>query len=118
MEEELKPCPICGGLSVGYYYEDDNEVSVLCHACLFETHYHRSEKSAARKWNAMPRRLRWTKEKPKENGFYWWRDGNKHLLGIICVCVEQDSMAFGSELGSLSKCTGEFAGPIALPEEP
>ena len=67
--------------------------------------------------NALPRRLRWTKENPTENGYYLWRDANKHLLGIVCICVEQDNIAFGCDISPLSKCTGEWAGPIPAPED-
>ena len=114
MSEELKPCPICGGLSVGYYYEDDNEVSVLCHACLFETHYHRTEKSAARKWNALPRRLRWTKEKPTEKGWYWLKEEGRHAV----VKMTAGGMISEPYVRHVNDVDGEWAGPIPEPEEP
>jgi len=118
MEEELKSCPICGETQyIGYYYEDDNEVSVLCHQCTFETHVHRSEKSAARDWNALPRRLRWTKEKPTQSEQYWYKD--KNGMSLVDVNLEENTVLFFSYdvIAYLDELTGEWSGPIPEPEE-
>lgn len=113
---ELKPCPMCGDTSIDYYYEDDSEVSVLCHHCRYETHVHRREKSAAREWNALPRRLKWTKEKPTQDGAYWYRRsaGEKLLAHIDDEMVMLLDMP-GQE--HVSFFDGEWAGPIPEPQE-
>ena len=108
MSEELKPCPMCGDTSIDYYYEDDNEISVLCRHCSFETKTHRSEKSAARDWNALPRRLRWSRITPTKHGVYWYR-GDRSKKSIIAI--------LDSDNGNQFYLHGEWAGPIPEPEE-
>ena len=113
MEEELKPCPMCKDTSVDYYYEDDNEVSVLCRQCGFETRYHRKEKSAAREWNALPRRLRWTKEKPTKEGWYWLKEEGRHAV----VKMTAGGMISEPYVRHVNEVDGEWAGPIPEPME-
>ena len=116
MSEELKPCPACGScvLKVNHY-----TCIVECQSCGLRGPFDRESPEKA--WNALPRRLRWTKEKPTEPGWYLYRSKESRSIceihttygipGLFC------SILFGEEAIPLSKVDGEWAGPIPEPEE-
>ena len=112
-DSTLLPCPMCGDDSVGYYYdEDENErelCSICCRNCQFETKQFRSEKMAEHTWNTMPRNLKWTKEPPTKEGWYW-----HHVNPSFGTVIE----FFDPELSDGKFHEGDdWAGPIPMPVE-
>ena len=118
MSEELKPCPACGSISISLASTTPVYYCVCSYCNMYGPESIRQEEAKAA-WNALPRRLRWTKEKPTKNGWYWWRTGGGcNLRGIVSVCIETDIMVLaGGIYKYLSQTTGEWAGPIPEPEE-
>lgn len=92
--KSLKPCPHCGR-------ED---------CC-----------ATAEAWNALPRRLQWTKETPTEAGWYFIR-----YKGKITICRADypkgapymTYRVIGSPDAWNTKHADEWAGPIPEPMEP
>ena len=129
---DLKPCPYCGsdniavqmsryrGEAASYYY-------ALCGNCKMagpevsnEEGEGIAEEQAAEAWNALPRRLRWTTEKPTEPDFYWHRNGG--VLSIAYIYEAEGALFchFAGEEGIaplLDLVTGEWAGPIPEPHQ-
>lgn len=118
MEKELKPCPYCASDTCECFPVKDDMFQVACSECAMRGPRYPSREEAVFAWNALPRRLRWTKEKPTQNGWYWWRTGEDcNLRGIVSVCIETDIMVLAGSYKYLSQTTGEWAGPIPEPEE-
>ena len=124
MSEELKPCPICGGSNLSIcdhggmvHHEYRIECNYSGCSCLTGV---RTKEEAIAAWNALPRRLRWTKERPTKTGFYWWRNtAFDSMATIVAVDIEnRASIIIGSEkVVDFTKVSGEWAGPIPEPEE-
>lgn len=111
MSEELKPCPGCGekGLLEIFGYSSASSFAICCGDCgMRSPTTGRTKSEAITIWNALPRRLRWTKEKPTKQGWYWCRheDGGIH---IGCFMAARDYPGYGE--GVI-----EWAGPIPEPE--
>jgi len=113
-----QPCPFCGCPTVDLLRSFTNATwSVRCDACHMFGPDSEDKNAAVERWNALPRRLRWTREKPTKNGWYWWRTGGDcNLRGIVSVCIETDIMVLAGSYKYLSQTTGEWAGPIPEPE--
>ncbi|MGR6036092.1 MAG: hypothetical protein ACU4EQ_12735 [Candidatus Nitrosoglobus sp.] len=80
--------------------------------------------------------MKWTKEKPTEPGWYWWRYDTGESLSIVRIYSKDEdednpvSIAYFSEDGEsaaydgmlqssyLSEIHGYWAGPLNVPEEP
>lgn len=66
-------------------------------------------------------RLKWTKEKPTENGFYWWRnkevDGNTLTVAIVRMSDRTARFIGCDPFCCLDGVGGEWSGPIPEPEE-
>jgi len=65
--------------------------------------------------------LKWTKQKPTQSGFYWYRE-EEDSQEWIGECYEslgnmQLWLAGDIEAVAVNALPGEFAGPIARPEE-
>jgi len=76
MEEKLKPCPACGhtNLEIIEYEENPPASYVRCDYCGLQTGpTNEFSPDVVTEWNALPRRLRWTREKPTKKGFYWFK---------------------------------------------
>lgn len=102
--EKLKPCPACG-------VRRDVDIlpeQVMCWNCFCRGSVKASISEAIESWNAMQRRLRWTKEPPKEPGWYWIRDYGKrlHIVDVGCDMTEYEPQPYR-----------EWAGPVPEPEE-
>jgi len=75
------------------------------------------------KWNALPRRLKWTKEKPTQDGFYWCRFRHPNVMQqLIAMVLVNAKGRYGITVGSsdahdIDSYDGEWAGPIPMPEE-
>lgn len=104
MPEKLKPCPACGARR----NVDIIPGQVVCWDCLCRGSSRHRTDDAVKQWNALPRRLRWTKEPPKEPGWYWVRDYGKriHIVDVGCDMTEYEPQPHR-----------EWAGPIPEPEE-
>lgn len=110
MPEKLKPCPACGtpGDTLEVYPVKDGFYQVGCWDCFMRGTRLLSPDKAIKAWNALPRRLRWTKEPPKEMGWYWIRDYGKrlHIVDVGCDMTEYEPQPYR-----------EWAGPIPEPKE-
>ena len=110
MPEKLKPCPACGtpGDTLEVYPVKDGFYQVVCWDCFMRGTRLLSPDKAIKAWNALPRRLRWTKEPPKDPGWYWIRDYGKriHIVDVGCDMTEYEPQPYR-----------EWAGPIPEPEE-
>ena len=104
MPEKLKPCPACGARR----NVDIIPGQVVCWDCLCRGSSRHRTDDAVKQWNALPRRLRWTKEPPKEPGWYWVRDYGKriHIVDVGCDMTEYEPQPHR-----------EWAGPIPEPEQ-
>lgn len=104
MPEKLKPCPACGARRDA----DITPGQVVCWNCLCRGSSRHRTSDAIKAWNALPRPLRWTKEPPKEPGWYWIRDYRKriHIVDVGCDMTEYEPQPYR-----------EWAGPIPEPEE-
>ena len=80
----------------------------MCWNCFCRGSVKASISEAIESWNAMQRRLRWTKEPPKEPGWYWIRDYGKrlHIVDVGCDMTEYEPQPYR-----------EWAGPVPEPEE-
>ena len=107
---ELKPCPACGtpGDTLEVYPVKDGFYQVGCWDCFMRGTRLLSPDKAIKAWNALPRRLRWTKEPPKDPGWYWVRDYGKriHIVDVGCNMTKYEPQPHR-----------EWAGPIPEPEE-
>ena len=125
MEEELKPCPFCGGRGEirqerDKYISTFNEttrmtkiaqaLSVHCEKCEMQGPVSIGKDKAIAAWNALPRRVKWTREKPTQEGWYWHHQG----LGFGTV-IEYIDLEIGIPGGVLEDEL--WAGPIPEPEE-
>ena len=66
--------------------------------------------------------MKWTANKPDRTGWYWWRSGAPRIQLICYIEIgETDgcvSFAYGERYRQLSEMSGQWAGPIPMPEEP
>lgn len=66
--------------------------------------------------------MEWTKEKPKEDGWYWYKDED---FGPSVICVGWQSMdsliitypEYADYLPDFGDANGEWYGPIEEPED-
>lgn len=117
----LLPCPHCGKPATLWAVDMSEGVYVFCDNCgmrgpLTEE---MTEHAAITAWNALPRRLPWTKEKPTEPGWYWH---DKNMPSIVRVVKPSSGRMFYCVLGYHGQCDvldddGEWAGPIPEPKE-
>lgn len=87
MNIKLKPCPHCGSTDLQIDWNGVYECHfVRCFNCHMQGPEIYGKNKAAGCWNALPRHLRWTKEPPTEEGWYWFRNLSKpqivHTSGI------------------------------------
>lgn len=117
MSEELKRCPYCKGTYTCIQNVQTGGHQATC-CCGMTGPIMATEQEAAESWNALPRRLRWTKENQTEPGWYWFRypNGRKfvwHVSGDVVTSHKGVIMA----LDKVQILGGEWAGPIQEPEE-
>ena len=132
MTKELKPCPACGCIAPRMKnlspYKLSPPVGVWCPDCLMEVCRWTDGDEAVRVWNALPRRLRWTKEPPKDPGWYWWRPDKWNDAQIVFVdrwiFCKTHRLGFSAKFlknwkegHDVAALDGEWAGPIQEPEE-
>lgn len=123
---KLKPCPHCGGSDLRVYWNDIYEKHyVRCHTCHMQGPEIYGREAAAEAWNAIPRALTWTTEKPTVLGWYWWKGYERDSAQLIevftamiggysglCVQIPRNGMQPIPSVG------GFWAGPIPEPQEP
>lgn len=130
MSEELKPCPYCGGNS-GIRREPKYDTpiqkqngfemleafSVHCDKCEMRSSVAIGANKAIAAWNALPRRLKFTKEKPTKPDYYWNKDGKMLRIGEIMELSGSLFCHFAGENEPqlLDLIDGEWAGPIPEP---
>ena len=115
MFEKLKPCPSCNG---DYLHISPVHLAyaVTC-SCGMTGPMMGTQQEAAETWNALPRKLRFSREKPSQNGeWYWYRDIEEGpAIGyLLDGCL---SFLGGRYVYIENAPAGEFAGPIHEPEE-
>lgn len=123
MSEELKPCPACGSTSISLASTKPVCYCVCSYCNMYGPEAMRQEEAIAA-WNALPRRLRWTKEHPTKEGWYWYRDKvTEPIMSLITTLDHQLVMnAYRRYQNALiDRLDGEYdeewAGPIPDPEE-
>lgn len=107
---QLASCPHCGNTQIDFWDEaDDFYYCEKCGLCGPRAH---DKILAADRWNALPRRLPWTQEKPTVEGMYWCRciDPCRRIAGPANVMYYTHGC-------TLIEMYDEFAGPIPEPEE-
>ena len=57
----------------------------------------------------------WTREAPKERGFYWYRDAKKGAEWIHFVCAD-GLIFYQQEYHNPEDWSGEWCGPLEVPE--
>lgn len=129
MPEKLKPCPPCGtpGDTLEVYPVKDGFYQVGCWDCFMRGTRLLSPDKAIKAWNALPRRLRWTKEPPKDPGWYWHEENHEgkhpaHVFRVVTSTKETGIYVrfFGQPADVIHKIdhiSGKWAGPIPEPEE-
>ena len=111
MEEELKPCPVCNGdvrieFECDHYYISCKNFG--CGAICIDSD---DNDDCISQWNALPRRLRWTKEKPTQEGWYWLKEEGRHAV----VKMTAGGMISEPYVRHVNEVDGEWAGPIPEP---
>jgi hypothetical protein len=65
--------------------------------------------------------MKWTSEKPTEEGWYWWQNRPFYSPKIIPIYKVSGSLCHGQHDGQspywIDQMDGQFAGPIPDPEE-
>ncbi|MBE6440713.1 MAG: hypothetical protein E7022_00030 [Desulfovibrio desulfuricans] len=119
-ELKLLPCPACGGpvqMTGGTEWHDQHEFWIECRnkgcGCVRVGDTEREE--CVRRWNSLPRKLRFSREKPTQDGeWYWYRDteGEPAIGFLLDGCLT----FLGGSYMYIDNAPGEFAGPIQWPE--
>lgn len=110
-ETKLLPCPVCGYNAE--VYENScvtgrKYVSCQNNECDVSGPFADDKENAVKKWNAIPRVLKWTDDPPRKDGWYWIKHNNdKQTIGHICIDLLQYDIA-----------DYLFAGPIPEPIMP
>lgn len=120
---ELKPCPACGKpveLEGGQSWHDKHCFLIKCYECGCSRVSDTEKDECVRRWNALPRPLRWTKEPPTAPGFYW-NHSKKYKTKEVVHVFEQYGKLYmffhGNEVEKELSPDDEWAGPIQEPKE-
>lgn len=111
MEEiSMLPCPFCGNTQIDYWDETDG--FYYCEKCGLCGPRAHDKILAADRWNGLPRRLKWTREKPTQEGWYWLKEEGRHAV----VKMTAGGMISEPYVRHVNEVDGEWAGPIPEPE--
>ena len=126
MSKELKYCPHCGSTDLSHY-EDNVTLAIFCSRCglrsplVIKSDNPDPKSETEFRWNTLPRKIKWTKKKPTENGFYYWRnkeaDGNALTVAVVRMSDRTARFIGCDPFCCLDGIGGEWAGPIPEPEE-
>lgn len=129
-EKKMLPCPACG--KDNYMDISENPIHgttyVRCANCMMQgpAFFERDNDAAIKAWNALPRALCWTKERPTTPGWYWWRAWRGGTAVVTEVCYSIPVTGEKRLYAQFVDCTkalyidqfeGEWAGPIPEPKE-
>ena len=130
MPIKILPCPYCGNKEpeLEILPTTDCRQRIMCRECItigpliIGEDFEAVRIQAIEAWNALPRRLRWTKERPTEEGVYWYRDEflTPFTLTRVFRDREKKMKVYGVRIiGTLNlyEMPGEWAGPIPEPVE-
>ena len=111
-----KACPLCGNKNIGRHFRQfsKTEWEYECGKCGLSTGKYQSKEEAIAVWNSLPRKPKWTKKKPKKQGYYWYRPINS-----LAHKPEPASIVYyiqGSDLTDNMRY-GEWFGPIPEPDD-
>jgi len=114
---ELKPCPACGSTNV---YFGEHAINVFCDNCSMSGPAHIDDDKAIELWNAMPRRLKYTDEKPTVPGRYWYKDniiGSEVIVHVVYKGVNNilTAMYVGNVSEKVANMHGKWSGRIEKP---
>lgn len=124
MSEGLKllPCPNCGNPYPAFSRTPGEGHYCICKRCGMRGPLADDRAPAFAAWNALPRHLRWTKDKPTEPGFYFFLKDSR--FGVVIVGIDGKDLyavfdgtywpidEFGHGAAAM-----KWAGPIPEPEE-
>jgi len=117
MPGKMMPCPHCNRRkNIAIQQMSKYEWFCRCSNCGMSGPVEVSKDNAIDAWNALPRHLKWTKEKPTKDGAYWYRK----TAGERMIAFIEDEMVTildfpGEE--PLDFFDGEWAGPLPAPME-
>jgi len=115
-EITMSPCPHCGNTQIDYWDETDG--FYYCEKCGLCGPRAHDKILAADRWNGMPRHLKWTKEKPTKDGYYWYKDKiTMQMIAFVDASTEAVEFFVFPEETCLDALDGEWAGPIQEPME-
>lgn len=125
---ELKTCPVCGKpveLEGGQSWHDQHRFLIKCYECGCSRVSDTDKDECVRRWNALPRPLRWTKKSPTEPGWYFFRGnipGYHENNPPVYVDVHQNKVVLVRRASwvlsnLIIKYDIEWAGPIQEPVE-
>lgn len=122
MSENLKPCPYCGDDNPAII-EGNGMHRVTCQnawCMLMFGPIMGSEEKAISAWNALPRRLQWTKEKPESPGWYWYNPGadyEPYIVRVVRGSIDGRLYVMCDGLSTMDCMTGLWSGEIEPPIE-
>lgn len=123
---ELKPCPACGkpvALEGGKSWHDQYRFLIKCYECGCSRVADTEKDECVRRWNALPRPLRWTKEPPTEPGYYWYEEDHENQPVYVFrgaplhgkTTLYAQFFGEGDVVHKVSEMSGKWAGPIQEP---
>ena len=120
MPEVILPCPACGGaveISGGDEWHNQHSFFIECQCGVCRVGDTVRE-DCIKRWNALPRALRWTNEPPKVAGWYWWRTSKGQNVNTIQVWSRSGVLGYCFDTEFITALDrGEWAGPIPPPVE-
>lgn len=121
MIEELKPCPVCGKpvkLEGGQSWHDQHCFLIKCYECGCIRVADTEKGECARRWNSLPRHLRWTKGQPKKSGLYWYRENENdigRITSVYNIGGKWDMNYIDDDYFYDFPTGGQWAGPLEMP---
>ena len=119
-EITMFPCPFCGNEQIDFWDETDG--FFYCEKCGLCGPRAHDRILAADRWNGLPRRLRWTKKKPTQEGYYWYKDKQTSQIIALITTLDNELIVHAANRYAnypvrMVDLNGEWAGPIPEPEE-
>ena len=116
------PCPCCFGEEVDMESVDGRTL-FYCARCGVSGPWGKNRNKAVKRWNNMPRRLRWTPEPPTLPGTYWFKYDNLPAY-TLTVCYDNnvlsvltDDLDYIPVIDYTRNGFGYWAGPVQEPSD-